>query len=266
MDLTAVTAKQQTMWATGDFHRIGVAQIGVGERLVRSLGVRAGEKVLDVAAGAGNTALAAARRWAVVTATDYVPDLLLRAQARAAAEGLELTTEVADAQALPYADATYDVVTSTFGAMFAPDQHRTAAELLRVVRRDGRIGMANWTPDGLIGRTFALGSRYVAPPQGVQPPTRWGTPDGLRELFAAAATDVRIRVRTADFVYPSAAFMLDYFRTWFGPTATQFAALDGEGQQAMAGELLALYERHNSATDGTVLAPAEYLEVVAVRA
>jgi ubiquinone/menaquinone biosynthesis C-methylase UbiE len=266
MDITAVTARQQTMWATGDFHRIGVAQVGVGERLVRSLQVRAGETVLDIASGAGNTALAAARRWAKVTATDYVPDLLTRAQARAAAEGLELTTGVADAQALPYPDTSYDVATSTFGVMFAPDQQRAAVEMLRVVRPDGRIGLASWTPEGLIGEMFALGARYLPPPQGVQPASRWGTAEGLHALFGEAVTDVRMRVRTTDFVYPSPAFMLEYFRTWFGPTATQFAALDPQGQAALADDLLALYGRHNTATDGTMLARAQYLEVVAVKA
>jgi SAM-dependent methyltransferase len=266
MDLASVTARQQVMWATGDFHRIGVGQIGVGERLARSLEIRAGETVLDVAAGAGNTALAAARRWARVTATDYVPDLLRRADERAAVEGLDLTTEVADAQALPYADGTFDVVTSTFGAMFAPDQEKTASELLRVARRGGRIGMANWTPEGFIGEMFAVGARYLPPPQGVQPPTRWGVAEGLHALFGDALDDVRIRLRTTDFVYPSAPFMLDYFRTWFGPTATQFAALEPDGQAALADDLLALFQQHNVARDGTVLARGQYLEVVVVKA
>lgn len=267
VDFAAVTSRQQSMWATGDFHRIGVAQPIVGERLVRSLGVRAGERVLDVAAGAGNTALAAARRWATVTATDYVPDLLSRAEIRAQAEGLELRTEVADVQALPYPEASYDVVTSTFGAMFAPDQERTANELLRVLRpAGGRLGMANWTPDGLIGEMFATGARHVPPPAGLAPSTRWGTEAGLRDLLGAQISDLQLRVRTTEFVYPSIDFMIDYFRTWFGPTATQFAALDEDGQAALAQDLKALYSRHNMATDGTLLAKSPYLEVVATRA
>lgn len=265
VDFAAVTARQQSMWATGDFHKIGVAQPIVGERLVRSVGVRAGEQVLDVAAGAGNTALAASRRWARVTATDYVPDLLSRAELRAQAEGLELATELADVQALPYPDGSYDVVTSTFGAMFAPDQERTAKELIRVLRPGGRLGMANWTPDGLVGQMFALGARYLPPPVGIARPTRWGTEEGLRELLGDQISDLAIRVRTTEFVYPSIEFMLDYFRTWFGPTATQFAALDETGRAELASDLSALFASHNVATDGTVLATCPYLEVVAAR-
>lgn len=264
MDLAQVTARQQSMWATGDFHKIGVAQPIVGERLVRSLAVRAGERVLDVAAGAGNTALAAARRWAEVTATDYVPDLLRRARLRAEAEGLQLETETADAQALPFANQSYDVVTSTFGAMFAPDQEKTAQELVRVLAPEGgRLGMANWTPEGMVGELFSLGARYVPPPTGVRPPTRWGTKEGLHELLGHLVADLQVRVRTTEFVYPSADFMLSYFRTWFGPTATQFGALDEAGQAAFAQELLDLYQRHNQAEDGTILIRSPYLEVVA---
>ena len=265
MDFAELTARQQQMWATGDFHRIGVAQIGVGERLVRSLGVRAGWRVLDVAAGAGNTALAAARRFAEVTATDYVPDLLERADHRAEAEGLTLVTEVADAQDLPFEPGSFDVVTSTFGAMFAPDQEKTASELLRVLRPGGKVGMANWTPDGFVGEMFALGAKYNPPPKGVRPPTRWGTEPGLAELFGSRGVDVQVRTRRAEFVYPSPEFTLDYYRTWFGPTATAFAGLDEDGQQQMAADLLSLYAAHNTVDDGTVLIPSPYLEVVATK-
>jgi len=256
VDFAELTARQQQMWATGDFHRIGVAQIGVGERLVRSLGVRAGQRVLDVAAGAGNTALAAARRFANVTATDYVPDLLERADHRAEAEGLTLVTEVADAQDLPFEAGSFDVVTSTFGAMFAPDQEKTAG---------GKVGMANWTPDGFVGQMFALGAKYNPPPPGVRPPSRWGTEAGLAELFGSRGVDVQIRTRHAEFVYPSPEFTLDYYRTWFGPTATAFASLDEEAQEQMAADLLALYAANNTVDDGTVLIAAPYLEVVATK-
>jgi ubiquinone/menaquinone biosynthesis C-methylase UbiE len=263
-DLSAVTADQQRMWASGDFHRIGVAQVGVGERLCRSLAVRAGERVLDVAAGAGNTALAAARRFADVTATDYVPDLLGRAQARAEVEGLPLKVEVADAQKLPYPDAAYDVVTSTFGAMFAPDQARTADELLRVLRPGGRLGMANWTPDGFVGEMFALTARYAGT-TGLAPPTRWGTADGLTELLEDRGARLAVRRRYSDFVYPSAEFMVEYWRSWFGPTATTYAALDTEAQQRFTDDLVALYAAHNTVDDGTILMPSPYLEVVATK-
>ena len=265
MDFAELTARQQQMWATGDFHRIGVSHISVGERLVRSLGVRAGWRVLDVAAGAGNTALAAARRFAEVTATDYVPDLLERAEHRAEAEGLTLVTEVADAQDLPFEPGSFDVVTSTFGAMFAPDQEKTASELLRVVRPGGKVGMANWTPHGFVGEMFALSAKYNPPPSGLRPPSRWGTEEGLAELFGSRGVDVAIRTRHAEFVYPSPEFMLDYFRSWFGPTATAFAALDEERQEQMAGDLMTLYGAHNAVDDGTVLISAPYLEVVATK-
>lgn len=267
VDFAAVTARQQAMWSTGDFHKIGVAQPGVGERLVRSARVRAGERVLDVAAGAGNTALAAARRFAEVTATDYVPDLLARAQARAEAEGLDLTTEVADAQALPYPDAVFDVVTSTFGAMFAPDQQRAAEEMVRVLRPGtGRLAMANWTPDGMIGEMFALGVSYLPPPSGLLPPARWGTTDGLRELLGDRVVDVQTRIRSTDFVYPSLAFMLDHFTKWFGPTTTAFAALDADRAATYADELTALWSKHNTSGDTTVLIVGHYLEVVVTKA
>ena len=265
VDFVELTARQQQIWATGDFHRIGVAQVVVGERLVRSLAVRAGQRVLDVAAGAGNTALAAARRFADVTATDFVPDLLERAEHRAEAEGLTLVTEVADVQDLPFESGTFDVVTSTFGAMFAPDQERTASELLRVVRPGGKVGMANWAPNGFVGEMFALGARYNPPPPGLRPPTRWGTEQGLGELFGSRGVDVQVRTRRAEFVYPSPEFTLDYYRSWFGPTATAFAALDDEGQERMAADLIALYRSHNTVDDGTVLIAAPYLEVVATK-
>jgi SAM-dependent methyltransferase len=265
VDFGAVTARQQQMWATGDFHRIGVSQVVVGERLVRAVAVRAGQHVLDVAAGAGNTALAAARRFGDVTASDYVPDLLSTAARRAEAEGLPMKTEVADAQNLPYADSSFDVVLSTFGAMFAPDQDKTASELLRVLKPGGKLGMANWTPTGFIGRLFALASKHVPPPSGLNPPSRWGTGEGLHELLGARGASVEIKERETDFVYPSASYMLELYRTWFGPTATQFASLDAAGQEAMAADLMALYADWNRSPDDTVLIPATYLEVVATK-
>jgi SAM-dependent methyltransferase len=265
-DFTTVTANQQAMWATGDFHRIGVSQVGVGERLVRSLHVHAGESVLDVAGGAGNTALAAARRWADVLCTDYVPDLLGHAEARAAAEGLPLRTEVADAQRLPYPDGTFDVVTSTFGAMFAPDQERTAGELLRVLRPGGRLGMANWTPSSWVGRSFGLVAQFRPPPEGVRPPSAWGTRERLEELLGPGTASLTVRERAADFVHRSPAELFELFRDWFGPTATLWAALDEDGRERFRAAFLALTEELNVAEDGTVEVPSPYLEVVAVRA
>jgi len=265
VDFAAVTTRQQQMWAVGDFHRIGVAQVIVGERLVRALRLTAGQRVLDVAAGAGNTALAAARRFGEVTATDYVPDLLATARRRAEAEGLPLVIEVADAQDLPYPDESFDVVTSTFGAMFAPDQERTAGELLRVLRPGGKLGMANWTPTGFIGQMFRMGASHVAPPPGLHPPSRWGTEEGLRQLLGGLGARLDIRERETDFVYPTPDYMLELYRSWFGPTATQFALLDPEGQERYAADLLGLYAEWNRAEDGSVCIPSAYLEVVATK-
>ncbi len=261
-----ITEGQQKMWATGDFHRIGVGQIVVGERLVRSLHIHSGERVLDVAGGAGNTALAAARRWADVICTDYVPDLLVHAVERAKAEQLPLRTQVADAQALPFPDAAFDVVTSTFGAMFAPDQSRTAGELLRVLRPGGRVGLASWTPQGWIGSTFALSAEFRPLSEGVRSPLVWGTREGLEELLGGGTSSMTFRERTMDFVYHSAPALFDMFAEFFGPTVTLLAALDAELREAFRSKWIALAEENNTATDGTLCVPSTYLEVVAVKA
>ena len=266
VDYVAITERQQAMWATGDFHRIGVAQVGVGERLARSVPVLPNDRVLDVAAGAGNTALAAARRFADVLATDYVPDLLGHAEERARAEGLPLRCEVADAQALPYDDGSFDVVLSTFGAMFAPDQERTAAEMMRVLRPGGRLGLACWTPESMIGEMFALGARFMPPADGLRPPSRWGTEAGIHELLGRDAAEIRMRTRTTDFTYPSLEFMLEWHKRWFGPTAVTFATLDQTAATDYGNELMALWSRHNVADNGTVLARGSYLETVVVKA
>jgi SAM-dependent methyltransferase len=260
-----VTARQQAAWATGDFHRIGVSQVIVGEVLVRDVRVHAGERVLDVAAGAGNTALAAARRWADVTCTDYVPGLLDHARERAEVEGLPMRFEVADAQQLPYPDASFDVVTSTFGAMFAPDQERTAQELVRVLRPGGRLGLASWTPASWVGAQFALQARYRPPPAGLRPLPRWGTSDGLAELFGAALTEQRLTTESLDFVYPSTRALFELFRDWFGPVATVLSTVDREGAAAFEQEWMTLSDAHNVATDGTCVIPSPYLQLVAVK-
>jgi ubiquinone/menaquinone biosynthesis C-methylase UbiE len=256
---------QQAMWARGDFHRIGVSQVVVGEQLVRALRVHAGEQVLDVAGGAGNTALAAARRWADVTCTDFVPGLLEHARERAVAEGLPLRTEVADAQALPYEDGTFDVVTSTFGAMFAPDQEQAARELIRVLRPGGRLGMANWTPESWVGAQFQLQSRYLPPPAGVRPPSAWGTQERLHELFDRSVAAMSLSVEYADFVHYSTASLLDLFTHWFGPLAGVLERLEGGQRDAFAREWVALADEHNVVTDGSCEIPSRYLQVVAVK-
>jgi SAM-dependent methyltransferase len=260
-----VTAAQQAVWARGDFQRIGVGQQVVSELLVKAMHLHAGERVLDVAGGGGNTALAAARRWADVTCTDYVPDLLGHAAERARAEGLPLHTEVADAQALPYPDGSWDVVTSTFGAMFAPDQALAAAELLRVLKPGGRLGMANWVPTDWIGEQFALQAVHLPPAAGLLPPTRWGTREGLAELLPDAAWRVEISEQYVDRVDHSAASLWALFSQWFGPVVNVLAAVAPAQAAAFRDEWIALANRNNVATDGTIEIPSGYLQVIATK-
>jgi SAM-dependent methyltransferase len=264
-DYGAVTARQQHVWSEGDFARIGVMAVIVGELLCEAVDIIPGERVLDVAAGSGNTALAAARRWADVTASDFVPHLLETAARRAEAEGLPLATQVADAQDLPFPDGSFDVVLSTFGAMFAPDQERTAAELARVCRPGGRIGMANWTPEGMAGQMFRATAAHVPPPPGVRPAVDWGRPERLSELFGDTISDLSVERRSLVFRWRSVEYTLEYFKTWFGPTKVAFASLDPAGQEALGNDLMDVWRKHNR-SGAAFVAPAEYLEVVAVRA
>jgi ubiquinone/menaquinone biosynthesis C-methylase UbiE len=260
-DLAAIKMRQQGTWASGDYAVIGVRLQIVGELLCEALDLRAGSTVLDVAAGDGNATLAAARRWCHVTSTDYVPALLDRGRERAAADRLTVDFRVADAEALPFGDESFDVVVSTFGVMFAPDQDKSASELLRVCRRGGKIGLANWTPDGFIGELFKTIGKYLPPPAGVKPPALWGTRARLEELFADAA-EIDAQPRAFMFRYESPQHWLDVFRTYFGPMLNAFAALDGEKQQALVADLIALIARFNRTTDGGMVVPGEYLETV----
>lgn len=264
-----LTERARAVWASGDFARMGVRNVLAGELLCRSLDIHTGERVLDVAAGSGNAAIAAARRGAHVTATDFVAALLAVASARAEVEGLPLETAVADAQELPFADASFDVVLSTFGAIFAPDARLAAAELVRVCRPGGRIGLTSWTPEGLIGQYGAISMRHLpAAPRGAPAPSplRWGTEEGVRELLGGSVTELRFERRLMDMCAESADAAVSYNRTWFGPTRTLFAQLEGAAADALAAELSAHFERFNRAIDGTLVAEAEYLEVVAVKA
>jgi SAM-dependent methyltransferase len=265
--LAQATARAKQVWAAGDFAKVGVAHVIVGEVLASEVDVHPGHRVLDVASGSGNTALAAARRGAAVTALDFVPDLLAVAARRAEAEGLQLDTRVGDAQELPFPDEAFDVVVSTFGVMFAPNQGRAADELLRVCKPGGRIGLASWTPEGLIGRSQAITARHVPPPAmaGVRPPTVWGVEDHVRGLLGDRVTGLRTARRTTDICGASAAERVAFNRTWMGPTRMAFARLDEAGQARLAAELAADLESANRATDGTLVAAAEYLEVVATR-
>jgi SAM-dependent methyltransferase len=260
-DLAAIKKRQQATWASGDFAVVGTTLQIVGETLCEAVDVRANEEVLDVAAGNGNATLAAARRFARVTSTDYVPELLAKGAQRARAEGLEVTFEVADAEDLPYADGRFDVALSTFGVMFAPDAPRCAAQLLRVVRSGGRIGLASWTREGFLGDMFRVMAAHVPPPTGLASPMQWGDEDRLKELFGANAS-LAFQRRHFTFRYASAAHMLEVFRTFYGPTHKAFASLDAAAQDKLAGELTALFERANWAGPASLVIPAEYLEAV----
>jgi len=262
VDLAAVKGRQQLAWSAGDYAVVGTTLQIVGESLCEALDVRAGERVLDVAAGNGNATLAAARRWCDVVSTDYVPALLERARARASAEGLPIQFEQADAENLPYANESFDVVMSTFGVMFTPDQEKAAAELARVCKQGGRIGLANWTPASFIGELFKLMGRYLPPPAGVKPPSLWGTEQRLRELFSDRVDSIAIGCKDFVFRYRSATHWLEVFRTFYGPMQKAFGALDAANQESLAADLIALAQRFNRATDGSLVAPGQYLEVV----
>jgi SAM-dependent methyltransferase len=265
VDLAAIKSKQQAAWSAGDYAVVGTTLQIVGESLCEALDLRPGARVLDVAAGNGNATLAAARRWADVTSTDYVPTLLERGRARASAEGLAVKFEQADAEKLQYADATFDVVISTFGVMFTPDQEQAASEMARVCKPGGRIGLANWTPGSFIGELFKLMGRYVPPPAGVKSPALWGTEERLRDLFGKQLGSIAIVRKEFVFRYQSAAHWLEVFRTFYGPMQKAFGAVDAARQELLAADLIALAERFNRATDGTLVAPGEYAEVVITR-
>lgn len=264
-DFAAIKAKQQQTWATGDYAVIGATILYMAETLCEAMDLRAGQRVLDVAGGSGNAALAAARRFCEVTCTDYVPELLDRGRERAAAERLPITFEVADAEDLPYPDGSFDVVISTVGVMFAPDQERAAAELLRVCASGGKIGLANWTPDGFLGELFRIVGKYTPPPAGVKPAALWGTEERLRELFGDGVASLAATRRAFVFRARSADHWIALFREYYGPINKAFAAQDAAGQAALAADLDNLLRRHNRATDGTIAASADYLEVIAAR-
>jgi SAM-dependent methyltransferase len=262
IDLVAVKARQQATWASGDFGRIGVLLQIVGESLCEAVDLVSTEKVIDVAAGNGNASLAAARRFAEVTSTDYVPQLLEQGRERAAAERLPMAFQVADAEQLPYPDHSFDVALSSFGVMFAPNQERAASELLRVVRPGGRIGLASWTPEGFVGRLFELMSRFVPPPAGLRSPMAWGTETRLVELFGPQARGLQTERKPYVFRFRSAEHWIEVFRAYYGPTHKAFAALDEAGQKALERALLEFLRKWNEGDGQALVVPAEYLEAV----
>jgi SAM-dependent methyltransferase len=264
-DLKAVKQRQQATWAAGDYAAVGTTIQIVGERICEAVDVRAGESVLDVAAGNGNASLAAARRFCEVTSTDYVESLLERGRARAEAEGLSIRFEVADAEDLQFETDSFDVVTSTFGVMFTADQDAAASELIRVCKPGGRIGLANWTPTGLVGQLFKTIGGFVPPPAGVRSPALWGTHERLGELFDRDVKTMEIESRTFNFRFRSPEHWIGLWREVYGPLHKAFGALDESGQNALAAAVTDVIGQHNVATDGTVVAPAEYLEVVVTR-
>ncbi len=264
-DFAAIKQRQQATWASGDYAVIGNTLQIVGESLAEAADVRAGELVLDVAAGSGNATLAAARRFAQVTSTDYVPALLDKGRRRAEAENLDVQFRIADAEDLPFADGSFDVVLSTFGAMFTPDHTRPAREMLRVARAGGRIGLANWTPDGFIGRLFKVIGAYVPPPAGLKSPALWGTEPHIVELFGSRAAQIRCVRRHFSFRYRSPAHWVQVFRDYYGPTLKAFAALDEPGRQALERDITALLGQMNTAGPSSLVVPSEYLEVVVTK-
>ena len=265
IDLDAVKARQQGAWSSGDYAVVGTTLQIVGEELCEALDLRSDQKVLDVAAGNGNASLAAARRWCDVIATDYVPALLERARERAQAERLDIEFRQADAEALPFPDAGFDVVVSTFGVMFTPDQDRAAAELVRVCKHDGKIGLANWTPEGFIGQLFKTIGKHIAPPVGTKSPGLWGTRPRITEMFGSQAASVTAEQRNFVFRYRSQEHWLEIFKTYYGPLLKTFAALDPAGQVALEHDVMELIAKFNRAVDGSVVIPSEYLEIVITR-
>jgi SAM-dependent methyltransferase len=264
-DLPALKARQHGAWSSGDYAVVGTTLQIVGEQLCEALDLRAGAKVLDVAAGNGNATLAAARRWCEVVSSDYVPSLLERGRARANADGLAIEFREADAEALPFGDSAFDAVLSTFGVMFTPDQDKAAAELLRVCKNGGKIGLANWTPDGFIGQVFKTLGKYLPPPAGAKSPALWGTEARLTEMFGAAAYSLTFERRDFNFRYRSPAHFVDVFKAYYGPMLKAFAALDGANQLRLRDDLLALIGSLNRADDGTMVVPSAYLEVVIIK-
>ena len=265
LDLAALKTRQQGAWSSGDYAVVGTTLQIVGESLCEALDLRAGQRVIDVAAGNGNATLAAARRWCEVVSTDYVPSLLERGRIRANAEGLAVKFKEADAEALPFLDGAFDAAVSTFGVMFTADHGKAAAELLRVVRRGGKIGLANWTPEGFVGQMFKVIGKHLPPAAGTRSPAEWGIPTRIAELLGPGVASIRVEQRQFTFRYRSADHFIEVFKRYYGPMLKAFAALDEAGQQALRNDLHTLIAKLNDADDGTMVVESDYLEVVVIK-
>lgn len=263
-DYEAIKSKQQETWSSGDFHLVAARIMPIAEQLVDTADLHAGWRVLDVATGSANAAIAAARMGCTVVGVDYVPALLERGRRRAAAEGLAIELVEGDAEALPFPDDSFDAVTSVFGTMFAPDHKQAAAELLRVSRPGGTIALASWTPGGFIGEMFKTVGSYVPPPVGVQSPLLWATEPHLRHLFGDGIESLEVKERFFTYRFQSAEDFVGFFRTWYGPTVKAFAALDTETGDALERDLVALAEHFDRLGTDAVAIPAAYTEAVAV--
>jgi ubiquinone/menaquinone biosynthesis C-methylase UbiE len=264
-DAGAIKELQRRAWAAGEYARVGNRLVIMGELLCEALDLRAGERVLDVATGSGNAAISAARRSCEVRGLDYVPEWAEYARERAEAERLSVTFEVGDAENLPYPNASFDAVLSTIGVMFAPDQEKAAGELLRVCRPGGKVGLANWTPDGFVGDFFGTIDEHVPPPPGLESPLSWGTEERLQELLGAGVSSLTVTRRSYVLRYSSAQHFIEHYRSYFGPMREAFEALDKPGQDALARDIEELLDRWNASGDKTLVVPADYLEVVAIR-
>lgn len=264
-DYTAIKAKQNAAWGSGDYSKVGVTLQITGEELAEAMDMNADATVLDVAAGNGNATLAFARRFCDVTSTDYVPKLLEASGARAKAEGLFVSYKVADAENLPFADRSFDAVVSTFGVMFTPNQQQSAAELQRVVKSGGKIGMANWTPESFIGQLFKTIGKHVPPPAGVKSPALWGSREWIDETFGATSEVASFKRKNFLFRYRSAEHFLEYFRTFYGPMQKAFDALDKAGQAALRDDIIALVERFDISQSDSLCISSEYAEVIIMR-
>jgi SAM-dependent methyltransferase len=264
--MEALKARLRSTWMAGDFGQIARFSSLWAEEFISRLPVTAGMKVLDVACGTGNLSIPAARRGATVTGVDIAPNLLEQARARAEGEGLKIQFDEGDAEQLPYGDASFDLVVSMFGAMFAPRPERATAELIRVCRSGGRIAMANWTPEGFTGKMFRLNAKHVPPPPGVPPPVLWGDVSTVRERLRDGISDLTLTRRTVAMVFPfDEVEVVEFFRRFFGPAQRAFEALDPAKQADLRRDLEHLWKENNRSTDGTTNVESEYLEVVAVR-